>query len=222
MAISAERLCSARHSDTIRIMAVCGIDEAGRGPLAGPVTAAAVILPEDFPSERVRDSKKLSPERREEARAFICTRATAWGIGWAWHFEIDALNIHHASLLAMSRAFTVMRGLGLEHPGELYAARGGLAPAVTPDRALVDGRHTPQLSVPAEAVVHGDATVPEIEAASILAKTARDAWMVDYAEIEPQYRFERHKGYPTPEHRKLIEEYGPSRIHRYSFRKNKA
>ncbi len=124
--------------------------------------------------------------------------AVSWGIGWATHEEIDALNIHRATLLAMSRAMEVM--------------------AVKPARILVDGLHCPPCSVPGAAIVKGDASVPEIMAASILAKTARDAWMEEYARREPEYRFDRHKGYPTAEHRRIVLEIGPSRIQRRTFR----
>ena len=177
---------------------VCGIDEAGRGPLAGPVTAAAVILPPGFPTGILADSKALSPARREEAAGVIRDRATAWAVGWASHEEIDRVNIHHATLLAMRRA---VEGL-----------------TVRPTLLLVDGLFVPDAGVTGRAVVHGDATVPEIMAASILAKTARDAWMSEYAKREPGYGFEQHKGYPTREHRAAIARLGPCAIHRRSFR----
>jgi ribonuclease HII len=225
---------------------LCGIDEAGRGPLAGPVTAAAVILPPDFPREGLADSKALAPELRSETSERIRGGVVPWGLGWAWPAEIDQLNIHHASLLAMRRAFYAM--LDWRDPPETEAgaaapehaadadhvpnaswgvsvrfgvttvARGGPVPKAAPDRALVDGRHTPELPISCEAIVKGDATVAEIQAASIVAKVARDSWMAAYAESEPHYGFERHKGYPTPEHRRLLQQHGPSRIHRYSFR----
>jgi ribonuclease HII len=177
---------------------VCGIDEAGRGPLAGPVTAAAVILPPGFPTGVLADSKVLSAARREESLVVIRDRATAWAVGWASPEEIDRMNIHHATLLAMRRA---VEGL-----------------AVRPTLLLVDGLFVPDAGVPGRAVVHGDAVVPEIMAASILAKTTRDAWMTEYAKREPGYGFERHKGYPTLEHRAAIERFGPCAIHRRSFR----
>jgi len=177
---------------------VCGIDEAGRGPLAGPVTAAAVVLPADFPAGLLADSKALSPSLREAAALVIRDRATAWAVGWATPEEIDRVNIHHATLLAMRRA---VEGLG-----------------VRPTQLLVDGLFVPDAGVPGRAVVRGDATVPEIMAASILAKTARDAWMTDYAVREPGYGFEKHKGYPTAEHRAAIARLGPCPIHRRSFR----
>jgi ribonuclease HII len=177
---------------------VCGVDEAGRGPIAGPVTAAAVILPAGFALEILADSKVLSPSRRMAAAAVIREKAVAWCVGWATHEEIDEINIHRATLLAMSRA---IRGL-----------------AVRPDRILVDGLHCPASDVPCTAIVKGDATVHQIMAASILAKTSRDAWMEGYSRLEPAYGFEKHKGYPTEEHRAAVIRLGPSRIHRRSFR----
>jgi ribonuclease HII len=177
---------------------VCGIDEAGRGPLAGPVTAAAVILPAGFPLELLADSKVLTPARRTRSAAIIRAKAVAWAVGWAWPEEIDRINIHHATLLAMTRAV-----LGLSRKPELL---------------LVDGLFTPVIDIPRRAIVKGDATVPQIMAASILAKTARDTWMDRYSRIEPGYGFDRHKGYPTKEHRRTIERLGPSAIHRWSFR----
>ena len=177
---------------------VCGIDEAGRGPIAGPVTAAAVILPPDFPVEILDDSKILAPVQREEAAGIIRSRSTCWALGWATHEEIDAVNILQAALLAMTRAVEAL--------------------SIRPDRILVDGLYCPLCGIPATAIVKGDATVPQIMAASILAKTARDAWMDDYAKKEPAYLFEKHKGYPTAEHRRLVLKLGPSAIQRRTFR----
>jgi ribonuclease HII len=177
---------------------VCGVDEAGRGPIAGPVAAAAVILPPDFPIDVLADSKALSPSRRRRAAALIRERAVACAVGWATHEEIDALNIHRATLLAMGRAVEAL--------------------PVRPDRILVDGLYCPATCIPSVAIVKGDATVPQIMAASIIAKTSRDAWMERYAEIEPSYGYERHKGYPTAEHRAIVRRLGPSRIQRRSFR----
>ncbi len=177
---------------------VCGIDEAGRGPIAGPVTAAAVILPDDFPMGVLDDSKVLTAVQREESAAIIRARAVSWGIGWASHEEIDAHNILQATLLAMARAVQAM--------------------PVRPERLVVDGLYCPSCGIPGTAVVDGDATVPQIMAASILAKTARDAWMEAYAAEEPAYGFEKHKGYPTAEHRRIVLAIGPSRIQRRSFR----
>ena len=183
---------------------ICGFDEAGRGPLAGPVSAAAVILPPDFPVEILEDSKKLSPRKREEARRVILDRAPAWGIGWASAAEIDRINILRASLLAMSRAW---EDLLLRSPGW---ARGPL-------EALVDGLYLPELSIPARAMVKADSSVAEVMAASILAKTQRDRLMELYGGIYPGYGYETHKGYPTRAHREALRRLGPSPIQRLSF-----
>ncbi len=177
---------------------VCGVDEAGRGPLAGPVTAGAVILPADFPVEILADSKVLTAARRQEAEIVIKAQAVAWGVGWASNEEIDELNILQASLLAMRRAVEAL--------------------PVRPDRLLVDGIYCPCCGIPSMAIIKGDATVHSIMAASILAKTARDAWMESYAPREPAYMFEKHKGYPTAEHRRIIIERGPSMIQRRTFK----
>lgn len=177
---------------------ICGIDEAGRGPLAGPVTAAAVILSTDFPLDILDDSKKLSETQRNAAVRVIMSRSLAYSVGWAWPEEIDRINILQASLLAMRRAFELL--------------------PIRPDRVLVDGPYAPQIDAPVEALVHGDSYVKEIEAASILAKCARDRWMIRYSWIDGRYGFERHKGYPTAEHRRLCAENGLSSIHRHSFR----
>ena len=177
---------------------ICGIDEAGRGPLAGPVTAGAVILPEDFPTEMLNDSKQLSAKRRDECARLIIERSVAWAIGWASHTEIDEINILAATLLAMQRAVQFLE--------------------VRPESVIIDGLHTPALPYPTNAVVKADSVVPAVMAASILAKTARDAWMIDYAIRDPRYGFERHKGYPTRDHRNRIREHGRCPIHRRSFR----
>jgi len=179
-------------------MLTCGIDEAGRGPLAGPVTAAAVILPPDFPVEVLDDSKMLSERKRLHAASLILTGALDYAIGWAWPEEIDRINILQASLLAMSRAFNSLK--------------------LRPDKVVVDGPYFPKIDVEGEAIVHGDSFVRPIQAASILAKTARDKWMIRYSWIDGRYGFERHKGYPTPEHRELCKRYGLSSIHRESFK----
>jgi len=177
----------------------CGIDEAGRGPIAGPVTAAAVILPRGFPVDVLDDSKALAPEERRAAAELIRARAVAWAVGWATHQEIDRVNILQATLLAMSRAVDQL--------------------GVRPDEILVDGLYCPPCrGIRCRAIVRGDATVPCIMAASILAKTARDAWMDDYSRQEPAYGFDRHKGYPTAEHRATVLRLGPSRIQRRSFK----
>ena len=209
-------------------MLVFGIDEAGRGPLAGPVCAAAVVLPDDFPPGLLDDSKKLKPRQREEARRVIVEKAAAWAVAWATHAEIDAINILQASLLAMRRA--VEYAFAPAPPGasgqwpeklETETAFGRpFAPAHIPAHltAIVDGPHSPVLPIPCMPLVKADSQIREVMAASILAKTARDQLMEHYARLYPQYGYERHKGYPTQAHRKLVKEYGPSPIQRLSFR----
>jgi len=191
---------------------VCGIDEAGRGPLAGPIYAAAVILGGDFPSRlrcSLNDSKKLSPAMREDLRRSICENAFLWGIGWASHTEIDSINILQASLLAMKRAFEEMTR---------KAKEGKTVPLDANISVIVDGIHVPRICVPCEAVVKADAKVREVMAASILAKTARDSYMDEMALLYPQYGYAQHKGYPTKAHREAIRKYGPSPIQRMSFK----
>ena len=176
---------------------VCGVDEAGRGPLAGPVYAAAVILD---PARRINglaDSKILSPERREILAARIKERAVAWAVAFASVEEIDRLNIFHASMLAMRRAVEAL--------------------AVPPEEAWIDGNQCPKLACEARAFVDGDARLRPISAASILAKTARDAEMVGLHDRHPEYRFDRHKGYGTAEHLAALGRVGPCAIHRRSF-----
>lgn len=175
----------------------CGVDEAGRGPLAGPVIAAAVILGPDHGIDGIADSKALSARRRENLAHLIRERAIAWCVASASVVEIDRLNIFRATLLAMQRA---VAGL-----------------AVTPGNVLVDGTHCPQLSMPSQAVVRGDASVEVIAAASILAKTTRDQEMLALHGRYPQYQFDRHKGYPTPEHLRLLTLHGPCEVYRQSF-----
>jgi ribonuclease HII len=220
---------------------LCGIDEAGRGPLAGPVCAAAVILPDDFPVELLNDSKKLNLRRREEARRVITERAVAWAVAWATHTEIDAINILQASLLAMQRAveFLIQEkreerkekrdeekkfnlGVSLwpeKLETEMTFGRPFDSAAVPADlSAVVDGLYVPDVPLPCTPMVKADASVYEVMAASILAKTARDQLMEYYGGLYPQYGYERHKGYPTKEHRALVRQYGPSPIQRKSFR----
>jgi len=200
---------------------ICGIDEAGRGPLAGPVCAAAVVLPDNFPLDLLNDSKKISNKKREEVRPVIISGAVAWGVGWATHSEIDELNILQASLLAMQRAFDFLfspeekewnfkteESFGRPFKNALIPA--GLS-------AVVDGLHTPKISIPCQALVKADASVSEVMAASILAKTARDRLMEHYDKLYPQYGYAKHKGYPTKEHREIVKRYGPSPIQRLSF-----
>ncbi|MFV5214746.1 ribonuclease HII [Azonexus caeni] len=176
---------------------VCGVDEAGRGPLAGPVVAAAVILDPARPILGLNDSKKLSERRRAALAVEIREKALAWAVAEASVEEIDRLNILHASLLAMQRA---VAGL-----------------AVAPERALIDGNRCPRLPMPAEAVVKGDGKIASIAAASILAKTVRDAGMLVLHEQYPHYGFDRHMGYPTPAHFAALEAHGASPVHRRSF-----
>lgn len=178
---------------------ICGVDEAGRGPLAGDVFAAAVILTDDCGITGLDDSKKLSEKRREELFLEIKEKAAAWCIGIATLAEIEELNILGAAMLAMQRAVE-----GLQQ---------------TPDYALVDGNRFPKLAVSGETVVKGDATSASIAAASILAKVARDHYMLEQAARYPQYAFEKHKGYGTAEHCALLRQYGPCPIHRPSFLK---
>jgi len=176
---------------------VCGVDEAGRGPLAGPVFAAAVILDPRSVIEGLADSKKLTPRQREVLALEIRSRSVAWAVASASVEEIDALNILQASLLAMRRAVEAL--------------------AVAPRQVLVDGPHRPRLAVPVRAVVRGDATVAAIAAASILAKVARDDAMRALHQLHPQYGFDRHKGYPTRLHLEALREHGISAAHRRSF-----
>ncbi len=188
---------------------VCGIDEAGRGPLAGPVSAGAVVLPAGFPLGALGDSKALSARRREAAYSLIVEGSVAWCVAWAYPCEIDELDILGASLLAMRRAY-----LGLV--ARLAASGGG-----PPEEIYVDGNRLPELGLPREAscraVVKGDGIVPAIMAASILAKVARDRAMERYDWLYPEYGYARHKGYPTAEHRAACRALGPSPIQRMSF-----
>lgn len=176
---------------------VCGVDEAGRGPLAGPVYAAAVILDPARPIEGLADSKKLSARRREQLAVEIREKALACGVGWASVEEIDSINILQATLLAMRRAVEAL--------------------AIRPAQALIDGNRCPSLAIPARAIIGGDATEPSISAASILAKTARDAEMRRLHEAFPQYALDRHKGYDTVAHRAALKLHGPAFFHRRSF-----
>ncbi len=178
---------------------ICGVDEAGRGPLAGDVYAAAVILPPDVQIPWLNDSKKLSEARREELAPIIKAKALAWCVASATVAEIEKINILQASLLAMQRAVD-----GLQ---------------TKPDFALVDGNRPPTLSVPLETVIHGDAVSASIAAASVLAKTARDASLRELDTLYPQYGFAQHKGYGTKAHYEAIAQYGMCPAHRPSFLK---
>lgn len=184
---------------------VVGADEAGRGPLAGPVCAAAVVLPSDFPFELLNDSKKLSEKKRDVAETVIKEKAIAWAVAWATHKEIDEINILQASMLAMKRAYLKVQ--------KQLEAKG-----ITAEILLVDGNKRPDVDIPCKAIVKGDATVHEIMAASILAKNARDRFMVKCAERWPQYGFEKHKGYPCASHKAALRKYGPCPIHRLTFK----
>ena len=180
--------------------------------MAGPVYAASVILPDDFPFFLLADSKKLSPVSREIARFAILEGALAWGLGWASAAEIDEINIHKASLLAMRRSFLAMTRDMDDKKQESSAPKPKI------DRVIVDGLFTPELPVACEAMVQADGLIYAVMAASILAKTSRDRLMEYYGIFYPQYGYERHKGYPTKAHREAILRYGPSPIQRLSFR----
>ena len=179
--------------------AVCGVDEAGAGPLAGPVYAAAVILPRGLTLPYLNDSKKVTPRRREILFDQIREQAIAYAIAWADEKEIDAINILNARMLAMDRAIKMLK------------------PAA--DFALIDGNRNKGIELQNEMVVHGDARSVSIAAASILAKVSRDRFMVELAEQYPQYAFEKHKGYPTKLHYERLRQYGPSPVHRKTFLK---
>lgn len=176
---------------------ICGVDEAGRGPLCGAVVAAAVILDPAKPIAGLNDSKKLSPKRREALAGLIRRDALAWAVGEASVVEIDRLNILQATMLAMQRA---VAGLALR-----------------PDEVLVDGNRIPALDMPARAIVRGDALEPCISAASILAKTCRDAQLLEMDRRYPQYGFAAHKGYPTAAHLAALSKHGVTPEHRRSF-----
>lgn len=180
--------------------AVCGIDEAGRGPLAGPVFAAAVILPDDMGDIGINDSKKLSEKKRDALFDIIKEKAVAWSVGSASEQEIDEINILNATFLAMKRA---VEGL-----------------SVKPDIALVDGNRKPNTGIEEMTLVKGDAKSISIAAASILAKVSRDRYLLELDEKYPEYQFRKHKGYPTALHYEMIKEHGISPVHRLSFLKN--
>jgi ribonuclease HII len=179
-------------------MLIAGVDEVGRGPLAGPVVAAAVILDPDNPIAGLADSKKLSAKCREELFPIIQQQSLAWAVGRAEIHEIDNLNIFQASLLAMQRAI-------LKLP-------------IKPDQVVVDGKHCPDIPYPAEGIINGDQTVPVISAASILAKVIRDLEMIIYDAYYPEYGFAEHKGYGTKQHFAAIKKYNITSLHRRSFK----
>ena len=178
---------------------ICGVDEAGRGPLAGPVYAAAVILPSDWVLEGLNDSKKLTEKKREALFDEIKEKALAYGIASADEKEIDEINILNATFLAMKRAIASL--------------------SVRPDLALIDGNQKPHTDIEEVTVIKGDAKSMSIAAASVLAKVSRDRFMLEMAEKYPQYEFARHKGYGTKRHYAALREFGPCPIHRMSFLK---
>lgn len=180
---------------------ICGVDEAGRGPLAGPVCAAAVILPEGAVIEGLDDSKKLTEKKREGLYDIIKQTAVAYSVAYGTLEEIETVNILEATYLAMNRAIA------------------GLS--VKPDFALIDGNRVPRgIKIPCETVVKGDSKSMSVAAASVLAKVTRDRLMLEYDKKYPEYNFKKHKGYGTKEHTELIKQYGPCEIHRLSFLKN--
>lgn len=181
------------------VRVICGVDEAGRGPLAGPVCAAAVILPEYVDIPGLDDSKKLSDKRRRELFPVIKEQAIAYGIAFSDQGEIDEINILQASLLAMERAIKQL--------------------TVKPELALIDGNREKNFGIPVETVVHGDSLSASIAAASILAKVTRDDYMLEMAQAYPQYGFDIHKGYGTKAHYAALQQYGPCPIHRKTFLK---
>lgn len=181
------------------IVTICGVDEAGRGPLAGPVCAAAVILPPYLEIPGLTDSKKLSDKKRRELMPVIMEKAVAYGIGFASHEEIDRINILQATFLAMERALAQL--------------------SVKPDMVLIDGNRQKDFGLPVDTVVKGDSLSANIAAASVLAKVTRDDYMLEMARQYPRYGFEIHKGYGTRAHYAALTEHGPSPIHRTTFLK---
>ncbi len=176
---------------------LCGVDEAGRGPLAGPVCAAAVILPQNGEIEGLNDSKKLTEKKREALFDVICAAAVSYGIAFATVEEIEEYNILGATFMAMNRAVAMLDPV--------------------PELALIDGNRNTGIQVPSRCIVGGDGKCADIAAASVLAKVTRDRYMLQMAELYPQYGFEKHKGYGTKAHYEAIRAYGPSPIHRPSF-----
>lgn len=195
-----EYLALERETHAQGYAVVCGADEAGAGPLAGPVYAAAVVLPEDFDLPWLNDSKKVTPKRREALFDQIQEQAVAWAVASVSEREIDEINILNARLKAMDLAIHQLNPL--------------------PDFALIDGNRNSGITVPNRMVVHGDALSASISAASILAKVSRDRYMLEMAQKYPEYHFEQHKGYGTKLHYEMLRKYGPCPIHRLSFLKN--
>ncbi len=179
------------------IVTICGVDEAGRGPLAGPVCAAAVILPANLEIPGLTDSKKLTDKKRRELMPVIKEKALAYGIAFATHEEIDQINILQATFLAMERALAQL--------------------SIRPDLTLIDGNRQKDFGLPVETVVKGDSLSANIAAASVLAKVTRDDYMLEMAEAYPQYGFDIHKGYGTKAHYAALTQFGPSPIHRMTF-----
>ena len=178
---------------------VCGVDEAGRGPLAGPVCAAAVVLPAGLDIEGLNDSKKLSAKKREDLFDVITQKAITYAIGWADEKEIDQYNILNATYMAMNRAISKL--------------------SVNPDITLIDGNRSDGIQYSNKCIVGGDGKSANIAAASILAKVSRDRYMIDMSRDYPEYLFDKHKGYPTKLHYEMIRKYGPCPIHRVTFLK---
>ena len=178
-------------------MTIAGVDEVGRGPLAGPVVTAAVILPDSFDLPGLTDSKKLTNKRREQLAIMIRKQALSWSLASASIAEIDDLNILHATMLAMQRAVAALH--------------------IEPKEVLVDGNRCPEFAMPARAIVGGDGLEPCISAASIIAKVHRDQLMASYAEQFPHYGFEQNSGYPTAQHRLALQQHGVCEIHRRSY-----
>ncbi len=181
------------------VSCLCGVDEAGRGPLAGPVCAAAVMLPRGLDIPGLNDSKKLTEKKREELYGIICAGAVCYGVAFAGVEEIERLNILNATFLAMNRAIAQL--------------------SVPPQLALIDGNRDSGIEAPSRCIVKGDALCADIAAASVLAKVTRDRYMTALAREYPQYGFEKHKGYGTKQHYAAIREFGPSPAHRMSFLK---
>jgi len=189
----------------------CGFDEAGRGPLAGPVAAGCVILPADFPVEMLNDSKKLSEKKRLAAESLIKEKAL-WGLGLVDHETIDRINILQASMLAMRRAYDMMMV-----DFEKWCASRGIDPKTVQISAITDGTSCPDAPCPCRCEPKADGTYPAVMAASIIAKVARDRIMTEYDALYPQYGYAKHKGYPTPAHKQICRQIGPSPIQRLSF-----
>lgn len=178
---------------------ICGVDEAGRGPLAGPVAVAAVILPDDCDIAGLNDSKKISEKKREQLYPIICEKAIAWSVVLVEHDEIDRINILQATMNGMAKAVETLK--------------------IKPDYAIIDGNRLPQMQTPSQYVIKGDAKSMSIAAASVLAKVTRDRLMMEYDEKYPEYQFAKHKGYGTKLHYEMIEQFGISPIHRKTFLK---